>query len=198
MAKDINGLQPISYYHIYNRGNNKENIFKEDKNYNYFMSLLEKYILPVASLHAYCLMPNHFHLLIQTKELPERKDGKYFTQPFSNFFNAYAKTINKAYNRTGSLFQERFGRKEIDSSSYYTTIVYYIHGNPQHHNLVKDFRKYTYSSYHNFINNTYSKLSKAEVLDWFGGMQAYIKYHELYHIESLERKFILEGIDDDS
>ena len=51
------------YYHIYNRGNNRENIFKETRNYRYFLTLYAKHIEPVADTFAYCLLPNHFHWL---------------------------------------------------------------------------------------------------------------------------------------
>ncbi len=197
MAQETIILQPETYYHIYNRGNNKEVIFKEKKNYGHFMTLFEKHILPVAELFAYNLLPNHFHFFIKTKSRPEGKGEKYFSQPFSNLFNAYAKSINKAYNRTGRLFQERFRRKEIDSDSYYTSIIFYIHRNAQHHGLVKDFREHPYSSYHNYINNSYSKLNKTEVLGWFGGVEPFIKYHEGYRLDLIERKFILENTDDD-
>ncbi len=61
-------LIPGEYYHIYNRGNNREDIFLEDKNYFYFLDLFKKYISPLADLYAYCLMKNHFHLLIKIKE----------------------------------------------------------------------------------------------------------------------------------
>ena len=104
-------LQPGCMYHIFNRGNNKENIFKEARNYPYFLKLCKKYIAPIADIHCYCLLPNHFHFLLHTKE---NTTSKIITQAFSNFFNAYTKSINSTYKRTGSLFQERFGRKFID------------------------------------------------------------------------------------
>ena len=59
-------LQYNKFYHIYNRGNNGENIFIEDRNYAFFLSLIQKYILPISEVHAYCLLKNHFHLLIKT------------------------------------------------------------------------------------------------------------------------------------
>jgi len=61
-------LQSGVYYHIYNRGNNRENLFLEEKNYPYFLFLYEKHIEPVADTYAYCLMRNHFHLLVRIKE----------------------------------------------------------------------------------------------------------------------------------
>ncbi len=98
------------YYHIFNQGNNKEDIFIEEMNYVYFLELLNKYICPIATILSYCLLKNHFHLLIQIKDIPEEKQ---VSKAFSNFFNSYAKSINKKYNRTGSLFRDRFKRIKI-------------------------------------------------------------------------------------
>lgn len=107
-------LLPNNLYHIYNRGNNKELIFKEPKNYQHFLNLWKNHINPIADSLVYSLQPNHFHFLIRTKGLEEdEKQSKILQQSFANFFNTYSKSINKAYNRTGSLFQERFGRKII-------------------------------------------------------------------------------------
>lgn len=90
-----------NYYHIFNRGNNKENIFKENLNYNYFIQLIQRYIAPTANIYSYCLLPNHFHLLLKIKEieyLPELyKLGKRkLHQPFSNLFNAYRKLLTRS------------------------------------------------------------------------------------------------------
>jgi REP element-mobilizing transposase RayT len=59
---------PGGYYHVYNRGNNRENIFRDPRSYSHFLRLYAKYIKPMADTYAYCLMRNHFHILIQIKE----------------------------------------------------------------------------------------------------------------------------------
>ena len=74
MGKSI--LQYGEYYHIYNRGNNSEMLFYNDDNYNYFLELYSKYIEPIAHTFAYCLMPNHFHFVIQIKTGDEIKSFK--------------------------------------------------------------------------------------------------------------------------
>ncbi|WP_423130327.1 transposase [Gaoshiqia sp. Z1-71] len=64
-------VEPLTYghyYHIYNRGNNSCNIFREADNYEHFLELYDKYISPVADTFAWVLMPNHFHLLVRIKE----------------------------------------------------------------------------------------------------------------------------------
>ncbi|MDC7999587.1 hypothetical protein POV26_00900 [Aequorivita todarodis] len=84
-------LKSEQYYHIFNRGNNREDIFLEEKNY-YFLNLMKKYVVPIADVLAYCLLKNHFHLFIRTKQVD---DEHLISKKFSDFFNAYAKAINK-------------------------------------------------------------------------------------------------------
>src|SRR6187401_3296816 len=137
-------LIPGQFYHVYNRGNNKENIFIDHHNYNYFLQKYKLHIFPIAETFAYCLLKNHFHILLRIREELAKSD-KYnldkLSQPFSNFFNSYAKSINTSYNRTGSLFEERFKRKSISTNNYFKEMVYYIHSNPQKHGFIDDFRK---------------------------------------------------------
>ena len=130
-------LEQGKYYHIYNRGNNKETIFKEPANYYYFLSKWIKYIEPVAKTFCYNLLPNHFHFFIRIEELDKDSQTEFISQSFSNFFNAYAKAINGKYKRSGSLFQERFRRKAIADDAYFTTIVGYILTNAVKHGIVK-------------------------------------------------------------
>ncbi|MUP44730.1 transposase [Gramella sp. BOM4] len=152
-----------SYYHIFNRGNNKQAIFFETRNYRYLLSLFEKYLLSVCDIYAYCLLSNHFHLLVKTKK---EMEAKIISQAFSNCFNAYAKAINKAYNRTGSLFQDRFRRKKIDDETYLRNLIIYIHQNPVHHGVASNFKNYEFSSYLNYIldNNSFLELNSGLAL----------------------------------
>jgi putative transposase len=115
-------------------------------------------------------------------------------QAFSNFFNAYAKAFNKKYNRTGKLFEERFKRKEVKNDSYFTQLIYYIHANPQKHGFIDDFSDYPHSSYQSFLNAGKTSLMRDAVLDWFGGKDWFIKYHEEKHRQLTdEKKFEIES-----
>ena len=188
-------LTPGRFYHIYNRGINRENIFFVDRNYPYFLELYAKYIEPIATTFAYCLMRNHFHLLVRIKteqeqtfevllsiseQSREAETSKVLdsTQQFSNLFNAYAKAINKAYGRTGSLFEGRFGRIEVTSKAYFANLVAYIHRNPQKHGFVEDFREYPYSSYSAILTTKPTRVKRADVLAWFGGQDAFQVLHQ--------------------
>jgi putative transposase len=65
--KPLSPLQPGLYYHVFNRGNNGEDLFREERNYSFFLKLYGKYITPVADTYAYCLLRNHFHVLLRIK-----------------------------------------------------------------------------------------------------------------------------------
>jgi REP element-mobilizing transposase RayT len=173
-------LQPGSYYHIYNRGNNRENLFLEKRNYHHFLKLYARYVTPVADTYAYCLPKNHFHVLVRIKALAGlAQPGKqlHASQQFGNLFNAYSKAINKAYRRTGSLFEHPFERIEVTSEQYLLRLVAYIHHNPQKHRLIADFRDWPYSSYHALCDTQPTRLHRNEVLAWFGGPAQFAAAH---------------------
>ena len=178
-------LEEEYFYHIFNRGNNKQNIFFEKENYEYFLRLLEKHICPVAKIYSYCLLSNHFHLLIQIK-----KGAINPSQKFSNFFNSYTKSINKKYNRTGSLFQKPFKRIRVIDSEYLFQLVTYIHLNPEKHGVLNGFEKYQYSSFSMFLNNRSSSfIETKEVLEWFDGITNFEFVH--YQRRPFEEKNLL-------
>jgi hypothetical protein len=97
----------------------------------------------------------------------------------SNFFNAYAKAINKAYGRIGSLFQHPFGRIPVLTQAYLIHLVRYIHLNPQKHGLVSDFREWPYSSYHAYLSDQPTRLHRDDVLEWFDGAQGFVVAHQI-------------------
>ncbi len=205
---------PLAYetcYHIYNRGNNREDIFVQERNYRHFLKLYARYVDPVAETFAFCLLKNHFHLLVRIKSEEEiaktlkvslptnttinqrtllRQDNDqtkkplgsslgslYASKRFSDFFNAYAKSINAAFGRTGSLFQHPFGRVKVTSERQFWNVVAYIHQNPQKHKFVEDFREWRWSSYGIMLSEKPTHLQRAAVLEWFGGKERYLKRH---------------------
>ena len=216
MQKSI-PLAPGKYYHIYNRGNNRENIFFEERNYPYFLRLYAKYVEPVADTFAYCLMRNHFHVLVRIRETfavsetakvsitpgqtfgvsetPKVLTSANVLQHFSNFLNSYAKAINKAYNRTGALFQKKFGRIEVTSDRYFLALIHYIHFNPQKHGFVDDFRTYPYSSYSAILSTRPTRLKRDEVLGWFGGASRFDSFHQAQADEKLIQPLIADDVE---
>ena len=190
-------LQPGCYYHIYNRGNNREDLFLEERNYRYFLRLYIYHVYPIADTFAYCLRRNHFHLLVRIKETSPKTsqvlESREASQHFSNLFNAYTKGINKAYLRTGSLFEERFGRILVTTDAYFRHLIFYIHFNPQKHGFVDDFRDWPWSSYSALYSSRATKLNRAEALGWFGG----VKPFQEFHCGRVDEKAVAALIDED-
>jgi len=167
-----------TFFHIFNRGNNHENIFNEPDNYYYFLSLAVKYINEVAEIYSYCLLPNHFHFALRIKDLKDQTESvrvgkKGIHQAFSNCFNAYAKAFNKKYSRKGSLFQEHLKRVLIKEEHYLQNIIIYINTNPLHHGLA-NYTDYDYSSYKSLVTTKSTHIKREEVLDMFGGLENFI------------------------
>lgn len=193
-------FQEGKYYHIFNRGNNKENLFIEERNYLFFLEKLKNYILPISNILGYCLLPNHFHLVLQIKELDQlpieyQTGKKRVYQPFSNLFNSYTKSINKAYNRTGSLFQEHLHRIEITDNKYLRDVIIYTHLNPVNHGFVKNLGDYAYSSYNSILSNSVTNLDKNAVLNLFGGVENFQYCHKIRKIKNQEKLKEIESID---
>jgi hypothetical protein len=190
MKTNIEPLQADSYYHIYNRGINGENIFKEERNYAYFLQKYTQFVSPIAETYSYCFMKNHFHLLVKTRSESEIKLLEYassrntnkpihwlLSNAFASFFKSYSQTINKAYKRTGRLFEEPFRRIWVDKDDYFTELIYYIHHNPEKHCFINDFREYPHSSYQSHLRTATTRLQRDVVLKWFGGRQEFEKFH---------------------
>ena len=102
--------------------------------------------------------------------------SNYISQRFSNFFNSYSKSFNMKYNRKGSLFLRPFKRIVIDTDSYFTQMVSYIHRNPIHHGYVQHINEWKHSSYHDTISQGETFILRDEILEWFGGKEAYINF----------------------
>lgn len=197
MKKNINLLSPDRYYHLFNRGINKESIFKTENNNNYFLQILFQHSKSVADVYCYSLLQNHFHILIKTKTEDEirnnfteekyliKKSELLISKQFSNLFNAYAQAFNKMYNRTGGLFEEPFRRKEILSDEQLTETILYIHLNPLKHKLQFNYMEYKFSSFQSILQNSNPNMNAQKVIQWFGNKQDYIKAHELKSIKFL-------------
>jgi REP element-mobilizing transposase RayT len=171
-----------NFYHVYNRGINKQPIFFEEENYFYFLKQFKKYISPHAEVFAYSLLPNHFHFLIRVNEFSLEQKNKtklsLVEKAFKDFFISYAKSINKRYSRTGALFQYKFKRKEVKEIKHYTWLIYYIHLNPIKAGLCKKFNEWKFSSYLSLISDKPTILSRGELINWFSNKEAFIEFHE--------------------
>jgi putative transposase len=182
-------LEKGNYYHIYNRGNNSIDVFFDAESYYHFLRLYDKYISPIADTYAWCLLKNHFHILVYLRMDNEIEFEKleYSTienlkviepsKQFGFLFNAYTQAINKKFNRTGGLFEKPFERKIITSDTYLKNIIHYIHNNPVQHGFVKQMSLYPWSSYDSILSEQPTKLKRKEILAIYGGKDEFIEYH---------------------
>lgn len=186
-------------YHIYNKSVGGVQLFKTEKDYFFFMKKLARFILPIADIYAYCLIPNHFHLLLKIKEYYEISNSKksnnnlnWLTQIFSNFFISYSRSYNNIYKRQGRLFLQPFKRIKVDSNDYFTELVVYIHRNPIHHGLVSEYSDWEYSSYKLYLSSKKSIINKIEVLNYFENLDDFITYHNEYRYRFMDNESYME------
>ena len=133
---------PGGYYHVYNRGCNREPIFFEDRNYTFLLRRVKEQVIQSQTVVvAYCLMPNHYHFLLRQEE----------DTPISDFmqaiFNRYTKAVNNAYGRTGTLFEGSFDAIPVVKDAHLLHLCRYIHRNPVEAGLVTHPAQWPYSNY---------------------------------------------------
>ena len=198
------------YYHVYNRGTEKRQTFLSDRDYRRFLQTLYYYqfkgpkprfsthkklkilnleALPkIVEIISYCLMPNHFHLLLR-----QLSNGG-ISEFTSKVTNSYTKYFNTKQNRVGPLFQGQFKAVLVETDEHLAHLSRYIHLNPYVSDLTEDWQHYPYSSYIDFENSNPSNLVKPEIiLKMFKGIQEYKKFvqdhadyaHELERIKHL-------------
>jgi putative transposase len=176
-------LFPGKFYHVFNRGIDGCDIFRDTANFEYFFDLYLKYIDPVAETFAWVLMKNHFHFLVRIKETTDGGEGvtgvtqTIVSRAFSNLFNAYTKAFNKRYKRTGSLFEKNFHRKRIDHPHHLRNVLLYIHYNPVHHGFCNHPSDYPWSSYLTCISFKPTHLNREKVIGWFDSLGNFKTVH---------------------
>lgn len=153
---------PGAKYHITVRGIRRTNLFHDREDRDFYLSLLEesKGRYPFI-LHTFCLMTNHIHLQIQSKDTSISK--------IMNFINTkYAKYFNKKYHHSGHVFEKRYGSELIDSSEYELELSNYIHLNPLKANMVAKLEDYPWSSYPAYAQLVTSSLVETkQILSYF-------------------------------
>ena len=170
-------------YHIYNRGNNRKRIFFSPDNYLFFLGKIRKLLMPCADILAWCLMPNHFHLMIHANEasIAERKShGGIPMQEFSYRLgilqSSYTQAINKTQRQSGSLFQQKASCKLLHnfSSSQQDDSIencfHYIHANPSESSIVNDPAEWPYSSLQDYLGIRAGNLCNKELLKSISGL----------------------------
>lgn len=139
-------LSSTGIYHVMVRGNEKKNIFHDDRDRLKFLDILSKKSKDNALIiYAYCLMDNHVHLVI-------KEDKQDISTIMRSINTSYAQYFNKKYNRSGHVFQDRFKSEAIENDSYLLEAIRYIHNNPTKANIVKNKKDYKWSSYNFYLN----------------------------------------------
>ena len=137
-------LIPGYYYHIYNKAVSNNLLFNNDRNYSFFLSRIKKYLIPISNILAYCLMPDHYHLIVKIK-----MDG--FSAGMHKLALSYVVPFNNASNRKGHLFLGPFQRIHIKDLSYLLDLSRYIHLNPVKAKYVTCPEEWVFSSYSEYI-----------------------------------------------
>jgi REP element-mobilizing transposase RayT len=149
------------YYHLYNRTINQELLFKEKENYIYFLRNFRSRFDQLLSIHAWCLMPTHFHFLICVKT----KNTDHLPNLIGTHLSAYTKAVNKRYERHGSLFQRPTKAIHVDDPNYLITLLTYIHQNPVRANLVANLEDWPFSSYLDLAGFRNGTLADKSIVD---------------------------------
>jgi len=167
------------FYHIYNRGAHRISIFREPDNYIFVLRKLKHYCRSLQlSLVAYCLMPNHYHLLI-------RQDGEHAAGLLpQRVFNSYSKAYNKRYDHAGTLFESSYKAAVVEDEAHLLHLCRYIHANPVKDGLVTDPVEWPFSSYPEWMN-----LRSGTLVD-----RAFVDAH--FSSPSRYRDFVLEYLAD--
>lgn len=183
-------LEPNKYYHLYNRSNNQELLFRNRENYLYFLSKYRYYMEGFFITLAYCLMPNHFHFLIQIKSCSDIIKLK---KNFGILLSSYTKAINKANSRVGSLFQQHSKSKELNEDRKLLNVINYIHQNPLRKNLVKKIEDWEFSSYRDYAGLRAGTLVNKKFLNRFISSSEEFKFFSLTKAEKFDFIFNLEA-----
>ena len=158
MPRRLTEFHPGEFYHVYNRGANCAAIFFERGNYLFFLRRLrEKLTTEHVTVLAYCLMPNHYHLLV-------RLESEEFSKSMQAFGTSYTKAINRQTGRTGTLFQGRFQAKHVVDETHLVHLSRYIHLNPVMARLVTKPADWEFSSYPEYAGIREGTLPCTEVM----------------------------------
>ena len=165
MARPIRLDYANTFYHVLSRGNERRDIFYDEKDYLRFLDILGKMVYRFKlEIHAYVLMKNHYHILIRTK-------ADNLSRAIQWLGVSYAVWFNRRHRRSGHLFQGRFKSFLIENERYFTAMCLYIHGNPLRAGIVQRLSDYQWSSYRAYANKKYqvSCLTTDLVLGIYGG-----------------------------
>ena len=185
MPRPLRIQYPDAWYHVMNRGRRGDEVFSEAKDYVAFIALLketvEDYNVKVA---AYCLMPNHYHLLVQTPD-------SNISRAMRHLNGVYTQRYNRIHHCDGQLFRGRYKAILVEADSYLLELLRYIHRNPLEANLVDNLHKYNWSSHKGYA-------SKDNKWDWLYKEFA-LKLFSKDHTESIKlyKQYVSQQVPDE-
>jgi len=158
-------------YHVIVRGNQRRKTFRCDEDYKDYLDRLEKYRAKFhVRIYAYCLMPNHVHLLVETGSTPLAKFMQGLQQSYTQHFN-------RSYRKVGHLFQGRYKAIICERDKYLLALVRYIHLNPVRAKLATRPERYAYSGHNSYMTNGTGKIVEVTpILKLLGGKKAYERF----------------------
>lgn len=172
------------YYHLYNRGNDKNDIFHNPKDYGFFINILN-YNRRVCRINivCYCLMPNHFHLFIRTDENSRPVEFMKRIQML------YAKYLQENHGLIGHAFQGRYKVKPIIQENQFLYLSAYIHANPKSSGIVQNLHQWQWSSFLDYVGLRDGKLPEKDlILSYFASPREYGEWVEFIGQDKLQKK----------
>jgi len=154
---------PGALYHVISRGNQRQDIFLDEKDLKTYLSYLSEYKIRYPfRLYAYALMKNHFHLLLEVEEIP-------LSKIMQSLLFRYTRYFNKRYGKVGHLFQGRYRAILCDKDAYLLELVRYIHLNPVRAKVVMESERYSWTGHLSYLGKVRDGLVEEDfVLGQFG------------------------------
>lgn len=179
-------LTKENYYHVYNRGVNKGLIFFSDRNYQYFLNKMAYFFQSKADILAYCLMANHFHLLLKVNS------DDFVRTSLHSFLVSYTKSVNIEQKRIGPLFQNRFQANLVEDEGYFIDCAKYIHLNPAKARLTALPEDWKYSSYSAYLHPDWQTfVDTRPLMNYFDSVADFKEFTEM-GMEQYESKYFKE------
>jgi len=170
-----------AFYHVFNRGIDKKPIFLSEHDYQFFLKKLDdlksKYD---HSLYSYCLMPNHFHISIQTRKVP-------ISRIMSSLGTSYSMYFNRSHKHFGPVFQNRFKSILIENDSYFLQLSQYIYLNPLKAGLTADPLNYKYSSIREALGREPLRFLDRDIVRLVGKTESSKKAYENFVVEGISK-----------
>ena len=161
-------FQSDQIYHIYNRSFNKSKVYFRDENYSFFLDKIQS-LTKYCEILAYCLMPDHFHLLVFIPQNSEATtlanqggliNMQVLSRKIGTILSSYTQAINKQEHRSGSLFQPKTKAKPVESFQHSLICFHYIHQNPSKSKLINKLEDWVYSSFNEYYLNVQGLCNK--------------------------------------